>query len=167
MISALTNSELSRDAVFVRGRSWRICEKKHLIAPTQSLIQQELGAISQAFTEWAEKKDTVCNTRSLKPWTSFCYVLSWTEVVRPYGTTIRVKLTPMLDNCFSVCMSSIWVRHPCFGLKDDKLSVVLPFFDAWAPVEFRPTPMSFTQLKHYINLTSTGMYQNQQRRLST
>lgn len=44
MISVLPNSALGRDAVFVRGTSWRICENEYVLAPTQSSIQQELGA---------------------------------------------------------------------------------------------------------------------------
>lgn len=117
MISALPNSEPGRDAVSDRGRSWRICEKKHLLAPTQSLIQQELGASYHKPSQWAEKKDTACNTRSMKPCTSFCYVLSLTEVMSPYGTAIGIKLTSVLDNCFSVCMSSIRDGHPYLAEK--------------------------------------------------
>lgn len=110
MISALPKSELSRDAV--RDRSWRICEKKHLLAPTQSNLAGAGSFLSQALKEWAEKKDTVCDTRSTKLWASFCYVLSLAEVVGSSATAVRIKFTSVLDNCCSICVSSVSDGHP-------------------------------------------------------
>lgn len=73
LISAIPNLEVGRDAASVRGRSYRISETKPLPALTQCLIQQEL----KAFTERAEKKDSMFNTTSMEPWTGFLSILSF------------------------------------------------------------------------------------------
>lgn len=121
-----------------RIRSWRICEKKRLLAPTQSLIQQELENYYKPSE--ADLKMIACNTRSVKYWPSFCYVVSLTECVSPYDTEVRITLFISLASSSSICMSSLWDQHFLLDTEVDNLSVVLSvldwFYDVWAPVEF-------------------------------
>lgn len=128
MISALPHSERSRDAVCVRSRSWRIYKQKHLLAPTQPLTLVS----SQAFTEWAEHKDAVCNPGPLQPRTGFCCVPSSAEAVSPYGTA------SLWAGQLLLCLHELDKgRAPL--LRADKPSLVPPSFGAWAPVEFGST----------------------------
>lgn len=150
MISALPHSERSRDAVCARSRSWRIYKQKHLLAPTQPLTLIS----SQAFTEWAEHKDAVCSHR----------LASAAFRVRQKRWALMAQLPSGLRSCFSVCMSSIRDGHLYWELISHHLFPLLLVHELlWSRIH---TPLSFAQLKHYKNLTSTCLYQNQQRRLS-